>query len=78
MQVLPKPLWSWLGQVASKGAATPVATFNCGIGMAVVAAPEDVDKVISSLTEQGETCFAIGHITERNIDAVTFSDLKTN
>ncbi|MED5368718.1 MAG: AIR synthase-related protein, partial [Pseudomonadota bacterium] len=53
-------------------------TFNCGIGMAIVAAPEDVDKVISSLTEQGETCFAVGHITERNIDAVTFSDLKTN
>ncbi len=37
-------------------------TFNCGIGMAVVVAPEDADAVAAALTEAGETVHRIGHI----------------
>jgi phosphoribosylformylglycinamidine cyclo-ligase len=37
-------------------------TFNCGIGMAVVVAPEDVAAVGAALTEAGETVHPIGHI----------------
>ena len=37
-------------------------TFNCGIGMAVVVAPEDVDAVTAALTETGETVHRIGEI----------------
>ena len=72
------PIFDWLQRAGNMVMTEMLRTFNCGIGMTVVVAPEDVDKVISSLTEQGETCFAIGHITERNIDAVTYSGLKTN
>ncbi|MEC6998561.1 MAG: AIR synthase-related protein, partial [Pseudomonadota bacterium] len=68
----------WLQRAGNMMMTEMLRTFNCGIGMTVVVAPEDVDKVISCLTEQCETCFAIGHITERNIDAVTFSALKTD
>ncbi len=39
-------------------------TFNCGIGMAVVVAPEDVDDVMAALTEAGETVHRIGEIRE--------------
>lgn len=39
-------------------------TFNCGIGMAVVVAPEQVDAVTANLTAAGETVYRIGHIAE--------------
>jgi phosphoribosylformylglycinamidine cyclo-ligase len=37
-------------------------TFNCGIGMAVVVAADEVDDVMASLLAAGETAFRIGHI----------------
>lgn len=37
-------------------------TFNCGIGMAVIVAAEDVDRVTADLTAAGETVHRIGHI----------------
>lgn len=37
-------------------------TFNCGIGMAVVVAPADVDSVTADLTAAGETVHRIGRI----------------
>jgi phosphoribosylformylglycinamidine cyclo-ligase len=37
-------------------------TFNCGIGMAVVVASEEVDAVSSALSDAGETVFRIGRI----------------
>lgn len=39
-------------------------TFNCGIGMAVVVAPEDVASVTEALTAAGETVHRIGDIRE--------------
>ena len=37
-------------------------TFNCGIGMAIVVAPEEVTAVSEALEAAGETVFRIGHI----------------
>ena len=37
-------------------------TFNCGIGMAIAVAPEDVSTVTSALVAAGETIHPIGHI----------------
>jgi phosphoribosylformylglycinamidine cyclo-ligase len=37
-------------------------TFNCGIGMAVVVAPEDVASLTATLEAAGETVHTIGHI----------------
>lgn len=39
-------------------------TFNCGIGMAVVVAPDDAGAVSAALTAAGETVHHIGHIAE--------------
>lgn len=39
-------------------------TFNCGIGMAVVVAADDVDIVTTALTNAGETVHRIGEIRE--------------
>ena len=49
----------------AQGAIEPsemAKTFNCGIGMAVVVAPEDADAVAEALQEAGETVHRIGHI----------------
>ena len=37
-------------------------TFNCGIGMAVIVAADDADRVAAALSESGETVFRIGAI----------------
>ncbi|MDE2043152.1 MAG: phosphoribosylformylglycinamidine cyclo-ligase, partial [Alphaproteobacteria bacterium] len=37
-------------------------TFNCGIGMAVVVAPDQVEAVTAALTAAGEVVHRIGHI----------------
>jgi phosphoribosylformylglycinamidine cyclo-ligase len=39
-------------------------TFNCGVGMAVVTAPDLVGEVVSALDGAGETAFEIGRVEE--------------
>lgn len=39
-------------------------TFNMGIGMILVVAPEDVPAVYRMLAEQGEVCYGIGKVVE--------------
>ncbi|MDF7777175.1 phosphoribosylformylglycinamidine cyclo-ligase [Sphingomonas sp. AOB5] len=39
-------------------------TFNCGIGMAVIVAPENVTAVTQALQAAGETVFSIGAVSE--------------
>jgi phosphoribosylformylglycinamidine cyclo-ligase len=39
-------------------------TFNCGIGMAVIVAGNDVNNVSQALDKVGETVFQIGRIEE--------------
>ena len=37
-------------------------TFNCGVGMAVIVAPEATDSVIRALEGAGESAFEVGQI----------------
>ncbi len=39
-------------------------TFNMGAGMSIVVAPEDADKALAILQEQGEDAYVLGTITE--------------
>ena len=72
------PIFNWLQQVGNMAMTEMLRTFNCGIGMTIVFAPENVDKAMASLTEQGEKGFVIGHIATRENDPVTFSGLNTD
>jgi phosphoribosylformylglycinamidine cyclo-ligase len=49
----------------AQGAIEPgemARTFNCGVGMIVIVAADEADKVAAALTDAGETVLNIGHI----------------
>ena len=56
------PVFKWLKRVGNVPITEMYRTFNCGIGMALVAANEKVDTLTSLLTNQGETVHIIGEI----------------
>ena len=66
-------VFTWLADQARAGgkaigAGEMARSFNCGIGMAVIAAPGDAGKVVDALERAGETVWRIGVIGERGAD----------
>jgi phosphoribosylformylglycinamidine cyclo-ligase len=59
------PLFAWLQQQGQIDAQEMYRTFNCGIGMVVVLAPEQVQAAVELLTQLGETVYTIGQIRAR-------------
>ena len=64
---MPK-LFQWLQKEGNIAAAEMYRTFNCGIGMIVVVAPEAADALAAFLRDQGETVYRLGEIRERQGD----------
>jgi phosphoribosylformylglycinamidine cyclo-ligase len=56
------PVFAWLARTGGIAATEMLRVFNCGIGMAVVVAPDDVDAAIALLRAEGETVTRIGQI----------------
>ena len=56
------PLFALLQEGGSIAADEMARTFNCGIGMVAIIAPDDADTVIGLLGESGEKAAVIGHI----------------
>jgi phosphoribosylformylglycinamidine cyclo-ligase len=54
------PVFGWLMRAASLDPAEMLRTFNCGIGMVVVAAREGADAVLGALQAAGEAPIRIG------------------
>jgi phosphoribosylformylglycinamidine cyclo-ligase len=54
------PVFAWLQRAGEIEADDMARTFNCGIGMVVIAAPEDAAQVRESLIKSGESVFQIG------------------
>jgi phosphoribosylformylglycinamidine cyclo-ligase len=63
------PVFGWLRRTAGIDAREMARTFNCGIGMVLVVARENAEKVTATLTEAGEKVFAIGEIKRRDTAA---------
>jgi phosphoribosylformylglycinamidine cyclo-ligase len=59
------PVFEWLRQVGPVSEAEMLRTFNCGIGMVVVAAEPDAAAVRAALASAGEQVVAIGRLEER-------------
>jgi phosphoribosylformylglycinamidine cyclo-ligase len=62
------PVFAWLRKTAGIDAQEMARTFNCGIGMVMVVAPDRVDAVRGILQGAGETVAAIGTIRPRATD----------
>lgn len=60
--------WEWpqvFQWLAEQGGVEPremVRTFNCGIGMVIIASPERVDEVLRTLTAHGEQAWVCGEL----------------
>jgi phosphoribosylformylglycinamidine cyclo-ligase len=60
----PPPVFGWLAKTGRLGDDEMLKTFNCGIGMVVVAAKSDAAAVLDALRAAGESAAVIGEITE--------------
>ena len=59
------PLFRWLQQQGNVADSEMHRVFNCGIGMALVIAPEHADAALQMLQSAGETVWRIGSIRQR-------------
>ena len=57
------PVFGWLAQNAGLEQGEMLKTFNCGIGMIVVAAPDRAEALAALLTEAGESVSVLGQVT---------------
>jgi phosphoribosylformylglycinamidine cyclo-ligase len=62
------PLFHWLRQQGNVNEQEMQRVFNCGIGMAVIVAPELADTAMQLLRSAGETVWRIGTIRQRHAD----------
>ena len=56
------PVFAWLQDIAGIETAEMLRTFNCGIGLVLVANPDDATRVREALQDAGEHVYQIGAI----------------
>lgn len=56
------PVFKWLAETGGIAESEMHRTFNCGIGMLLSVAREDVDQALSMLAENGETGIIVGEL----------------
>jgi phosphoribosylformylglycinamidine cyclo-ligase len=71
-------VFQWLASEGGIAESEMLRTFNCGIGMIVVASPEKADAVITAFTRAGETVVMLGNITSASGDTSVAYDGKLN
>jgi phosphoribosylformylglycinamidine cyclo-ligase len=64
MKIPVLPVFRWLAQAGDVAEPEMLRTFNCGIGMIVIAAREGADEAASALSGAGETPIRIGEVSE--------------
>ena len=70
------PVFKWLAAVGGIAQNEMLRTFNCGIGMIVIAATKDADAVMRAFTQAGETAQVIGSVVRAAGDARVAYDGK--
>jgi phosphoribosylformylglycinamidine cyclo-ligase len=63
-QISVPPVFRWLTQAGGIAEAEMLRTFNCGIGMVVVAARAAANEVASALSSAGETPIRVGEVCD--------------
>jgi phosphoribosylformylglycinamidine cyclo-ligase len=57
------PVFRWLAGTAGMAEAELLKTFNCGVGMIAVVAPDRAEALTALLSGLGETVVPLGHVT---------------
>lgn len=65
-------VFGWLSKTGGMEEREMLRTFNCGVGMLVAVAADDAEKLVASLDASGEIASAVGRLTERSGEPVTF------
>jgi phosphoribosylformylglycinamidine cyclo-ligase len=60
------PVFKWLAKAGDVAQDEMLRTFNCGIGMIVVVAPQDVDAVSAVLRREGDKVVKLGELFAAN------------
>ena len=71
-------VFQWLASEGGIAESEMLRTFNCGIGMIVVASPEKTDAVVKAFTRAGETVVMLGNIIGASGDTSVAYDGKLN
>jgi phosphoribosylformylglycinamidine cyclo-ligase len=65
-------VFAWLARVGGITEPEMLRTFNCGVGMLVAVAEQDVDRLLAHMAAEGEGAAVVGRLRERTADPVTF------
>jgi len=71
-------VFQWLASEGSIAESEMLRTFNCGIGMIVVASPEKAEAVVKAFTRASETVVMLGDIISASGDTSVAYDGKLN
>ncbi|MGZ6021903.1 MAG: phosphoribosylformylglycinamidine cyclo-ligase [Rhizomicrobium sp.] len=58
----PPPVFGWLARQAGIAEREMLRTFNCGLGLIAIVAPESAGHVIDAFQEGGEKAMRVGHL----------------
>jgi len=70
------PVFKWLAHEGSIAESEMLRTFNCGIGMIVIAASKDAAAVAQAFTAAGEKAMTIGSVVQASADERVVYDGK--
>ena len=71
-------VFQWLASEGGIAESEMLRTFNCGIGMIVVASPQKAEAVVKAFTRAGETVVMLGDIIRASGDTSVAYDGKLN
>ncbi len=69
----PQPVFSWLAHCGGVGKDEMLRTFNCGIGMIIIAGAGETENVTTALEAAGEKVTRLGQLTPRSKKAVEYT-----
>jgi len=69
----PQAVFGWLARQGGVNDVEMLRTFNCGVGMAVIAAQAEADQVMGALRAEGEVPYVIGQLVPRADTPVRFT-----
>ncbi|KAH6560748.1 hypothetical protein BASA60_011165 [Batrachochytrium salamandrivorans] len=72
------PVFKWVKSAGGVANMELARTFNCGIGMVLVVAAENVSEVKNILNEHGETVYQIGYVVDRSANEGSVHVKMTN